>query len=163
MSGPALFSFSLNHWFSAPGYFVQRRKCRPDSLVQACKRLSRALVSDQGRSRPLAALKGASVISPTVCADPQGQGMAHVGPNHRPWWGALAMGVEKGCDTVGWRMQRLFLFSSGPGSAGIIFRTESRLDLSPMMQGAKLFSFNASMNLSQRPSRNIKIGRARCV
>ena len=80
------------------------------------------------------ALKGASVISPTVCADLQGQGMAPVWSNHRPWWWGLAMGLRRAAilRDPGWyhrRMQHLFLFSfSGPGSAGIIFRTESRLD-----------------------------------
>ena len=41
------------------------------------------------------ALTGASVISPTVCVDPQGQGMASVWSNHRPWWWGLAMGLRR--------------------------------------------------------------------
>jgi hypothetical protein len=37
------------------------------------------------------ALKCAAVISPIVCADPQGQGRPHFLSNRRPWWGSCKL------------------------------------------------------------------------
>jgi hypothetical protein len=95
------------------------------------ERLLQALVSSQGRSRPLVALillKCAEVISPNVCADPQGQGRAHLLSNNgRPWWGFCKLQwVEKAAiqqvdlGTTGHRRMRRSLFLSSFSSRALV-------------------------------------------
>lgn len=88
------------------------------------------------------ASKWAAVISPTVCADPQGQRRAHFGPiTDRGGGGRLAMGaaIIGECNVFPFSLLR-------PWPAGPIFRTESRLD--PSGRCSALSSFHLMLALS---------------